>query len=378
MRIVASARLRQSLYVLGDEGVVYSEPRNRFVGLDAAGVSAYCAFEAGASVEELTSSSTSRNLPPNDGLEAIYALSVGVFPAEDPPQEWPAFDHPRPANIEVHGIPISLEYPAGPLEDLCRDYFRNCPPTTQPARCHLCAVSAANGWAIHVNGREFLSLLRPEQLGLGFLHATRSLLYAEGNYDVAFHAAVVASGDCGIMLCAPREFGKSTLAAYLMARGFDLLTDEPALLRLDTSSVSSLNLPVSLKEGSWPVLQHAWPRLADAPIHVRSDGTRISLLHPLQERRSVPSRHLSCILFPHYNSSSAANAEPLLPLRTLRLLNEGGMLLAKHLTRDTFEAFLRFVCRTPAFIIQYASLEDAYALTLNLLQSRAKTPSWPT
>ena len=377
VRCVAATSPGQWLYLLGDEGVVYSESQNRFVGLDAAGISAYRAFEAGARVEDLSGFSTSRNPPsdPDNGLEAIYALSKGLFPAGDPSQEWPPLDRPIPANIEIDGIPIALDSPAGPLEDLCRDYFRNCPPSTQPARSHLWAVPTTNGWTIQVNGREFLGSLRPQQLGLGLLHAARSLLYAQGNYDVAFHAATVADGECGIMLCAPREFGKSTLAAYLMAQGFDLLTDEPALLHLDTCTVSPLHLPVSLKEGSWSVLQQECPQLAGAPIHIRSDGTRISLLHPPQESLLVPSRRLSCILFPHYSPSSAAGAEALLPLRTLHLLNEGGMLLAKHIKRDTFEVFLNFIYRTPAFMIQYASLKDAYALILNLLQSRVKTPS---
>ncbi|MGA7316274.1 MAG: hypothetical protein WBX22_20150, partial [Silvibacterium sp.] len=70
-------------------------------------------------------------------------------------------------------------------------------------------------------------------------------------------------------------------------------------------------------------------------------------------------RRLTHIIFPEYGSSSVAHAEPLPPLRTLSLLNEGGMLLAQHLVRDTFEAFLRFVCETPAYIFRYDSLQEA-------------------
>ena len=35
------------------------------------------------------------------------------------------------------------------------------------------------------------------------------------------------------------------------------------------------------------------------------------------------------------------------------------MLLAQLLARDTFEAFLRFVCETPAYIFRYDSLQEA-------------------
>jgi hypothetical protein len=366
-RRITTSCTRQWLYLLGDGGVVYSEAQNRFAGLDAAGVAAYRAFDAGAHIEDLRFIHAARSSSASDdGLKAIYALSRANFPAEDAPRDWPIVDQPRASNIAIHNIPVLLEYPAGPLEDLCRDYFRNCHAAMHPARCHLSAQHAEDGWTIYVNGRELLSSLREEQIGLGLLHAARSLLYAEAEYDVAFHAAMMADRDCGVMLCAPREAGKSTLAAYLMAQGFDLLTDEPALLKLDTGSVASLRLPVALKEGSWTVLQHDWPQLSGAPIHVRSDGMRIRLLHPPQTGFSAHSRRLTHIVFPHYYPASVAHAERLSPLHTLNLLNEGGMLLGKNFDRNRFEAFLRLVSLTPSYAIRYASLREAMHLIHDL------------
>src|SRR5271170_76792 len=325
---IATACPGQWLYLLADEGVVYSETQNRFAGLTAAGVSAYRAFDAGAVVEDLRRYNNPGGLLAlDDGLEAIHALSRGTFPAQDDRPEWPPLGYPATANIEIHGIPVLLEYPPGPLEDLCCDYFRNCPLTAQPARYHLHAQHTGHGWTIYANGLVLLSLLRDEQLGLAFLHAARSLLYAAAEYDVAFHAAVVADANRGVMLCAPREFGKSTLAAYLMAQDFILVTDEPALLHLDTCSVSSLCLPVSLKEGSWTALRQEWPQLAGALTHVRSDGVKIRLLHP-PLASSAPSRRLTHIVFPEYRSTCTAHTERLPLLRTLSLLNEGGMILA--------------------------------------------------
>jgi hypothetical protein len=371
---------QQWLYLFGDGGVVYSEARNRFAGLDAAGVLAYRALEAGATLEDLGefraadgSASTS-----DDGLKAIYELSQGIFPAEDEPAEWPALDPSTfdsstftpsgcgdpvvaniEANIEIDGIPISLQYPPEPLASLCRDYFRNCPITEWQPRCCLSAQQTENGWAIYVNGREFMLLDGEQQLGLGLLHAARSLLYAQGNYDVAFHAAMVAHGDCGILLSAPRECGKSTLAAYLVTQGFDLLTDEPTLLNLDTRSVKPLPLPVSLKQGSWSILEQYLPRLTTALVHTRSDGTKIRLTHPSEERRSPEARRMTQILFPHYRPACEARVESISPFHSLRLLTDGGMLFAKHIGREGFENFLRLVCLTPAYRIQYGSLRDA-------------------
>jgi hypothetical protein len=187
------------------------------------------------------------------------------------------------------------------------------------------------------------------------------MLYAEADYDLGFHAAAVANGDCGVLLCAPRECGKSTLAAYLVTHGFDLLTDEPAFLHLDTCTVSSLPLPISLKQGSWPFLQEKFPQMSSGPVHVRSDGMRISLVHPPVERRPDRSRQLTHIFFPQYLPSVKGHVERLSPLRTLELLNDGA-LLAENLERNKFEKFLDLVCRIPAHKIRYPSLKEAHEM----------------
>jgi hypothetical protein len=385
--------------LFGNEGVVYSETRNRFAGLDTSAVAAYRAFDAGASIQDLRAFHDQRELSPvlGDGLEAIYDLAQGTFPPEEARLNWPSPEHLRPdpvrprnagsaapasasssaatsgsATVEILGIPVYIEYPLGPFEDFCRDSFRNCRPTTQPARHRLSAQFEDGNWAIYGNGHELLSLLQAEQLGLGFLHGVRSLLYAEAEYDVAFHASMVADGDHGIMLCAPRESGKSTLAAHLVAQQFELVTDEPALLRLDDGSVSPLSMPISLKEGSWSVLQRDWPQLAGAFVHTRSDDTRICLLHPPQTRFPAPPRRLTHIVFPEYSSSTATEAERTSPLRTLSLLNESGMILGKHLAREGFEAFLRLVCVTPAYKLRYASLEEAGELIHKMTSESSK------
>jgi len=173
---------------------------------------------------------------------------------------------------------------------------------------------------------------------------------------------MVADDDCGIMLCAPRECGKSTLAAYLIAQGFDLLADEPALFHLKDWSVSPLHMPISLKEGSWSILQRHLPQVADAPVHLRSDGTRLHMVYPPPQHCSMRSRRLTHIVFPRFAPSSPEECEKLSLLQTLRLLGEGGMLLANKFTREDFEILLHSLSRTPACRLQYTSLEEAHRM----------------
>lgn len=363
----------QWLYQIGEEGIVYSQTQNRFAGLDAAGLLAYRAFDAGASLQDLLAFSAADQISPatTQALDAILALSRGRY-AESRDQErrnWPPLASPPCANVEVHGIPILFECPHSALEVLGNDCFLSAPSTTRRARFHLRVQRAGTSWTIVANNQEIFPSLRDEQIGLGLLHTVRLLLYDDVQYDVAFHAAMVADDRHGIVLCAPRESGKSTLAACLIAHGFASVSDEPAFLRLHTASISPVEMPISAKESTWSLLEDEWPQLVHAPIHIRSDGRRIRLLHASQDRVAHAPRRLTHIIFPSYSPTSTSCLEALSPIRRLTLLNEGGMLLGKHLTKDKFEQFLRLICETPAYIARYGSLQEAEQMIQTILGS---------
>ena len=79
---IASSCPRQWLYLLGDEGAVYSEARNRFAGLDAAGVSAYLAFDAGAQIEDLSRVRDAHERCPQEARDRLAALCIPPHPEE--------------------------------------------------------------------------------------------------------------------------------------------------------------------------------------------------------------------------------------------------------------------------------------------------------
>ena len=364
---VACAVPRQWLYLFENGGVIFSETANRFAALDTSGVAAYLALDAGASLADLRHSICAdiADAAASTNLEAIFALTRGIFPKDESDSEnWPepvlsenVSQSPYSNRIDLHGIPVQVDFPAGPSRELCRDCFRGCEISEEPAYWRISAQRKGSSWAICINGQEFFSLADERQLGLGMLHAARSLVYAEGRYDVALHAGMVAGDDFGLMLCAPREAGKSTLAAYLVAQGFDFVADEPALLDLASGTVAPLSVPISLKEGSWTTLREYWPQLASALTHVRSDGTRIRLLHP--GNVSSRQRRVTQIVFPRYQPHALPELELLSSFKTLQMLHEGGLLLTKSFSRERFESFLEWLVRVPGYRMQYESLKEA-------------------
>src|SRR5580698_3650404 len=168
---------QQWLYRIGDDGLVYSQKQNRFAGLNAAGVSAYQAFDSGAQPQDLhafrdtegTSSETAQ------ALVTLHALAQGRFPGDTGHNEqilWPVLASPRSANVLVHNIPVFFESPDGAVDILCRDCFSSCPPASEPARFHLRgrnggASQTKKSWTLSINDRELFSSVQAEQVGLG-------------------------------------------------------------------------------------------------------------------------------------------------------------------------------------------------------------------
>lgn len=70
-----------------------------------------------------------------------------------------------------------------------------------------------------------------------------------------FHAGVVAKGDNAIVITARSGGGKSTLTAALMEQGYRLLSDEFAILNLESARLQPYPRPVSLKNESIDVVK---------------------------------------------------------------------------------------------------------------------------
>jgi HprK-related kinase A len=73
------------------------------------------------------------------------------------------------------------------------------------------------------------------------------------------HAAVVENGGFAAILPAPPGSGKSTLCAALVSRGWRLLSDELALIRLSDGKLLPLPRPVSLKNASIQIMRDYAP-----------------------------------------------------------------------------------------------------------------------
>jgi HprK-related kinase A len=181
------------------------------------------------------------------------------------------------------------------------------------------------------------------------------------NYLI-IHAAVVERGGCAALLPAPPGSGKSTLCTALVHRGWRLLSDELALIRLTDGAVAPMPRPISLKNASIALMRD----YLDAPVfspsvHDTIKGTVAHLKAPADSvRRALETARPAWVVFPQY----AAGADPVLtPMSKAR----GHMELAGNafnysmLGSAGFHALARLIGHSDCYHFRYSRLDDAIA-----------------
>ncbi|MES2263053.1 MAG: HprK-related kinase A [Pseudomonadota bacterium] len=177
------------------------------------------------------------------------------------------------------------------------------------------------------------------------------------------HAAVVEKEGRAAILPAPPGSGKSTLCTALVHRGWRLLSDELALIRLDDGHVMPLPRPISLKNASIALMRdYLDSPVFSTPVHDTIKGTVAHLKAPRDSvlRSAEPARP-AWIIFPQYAAGAEPELSPLSPAR-------GHMELAQNafnysmLGSAGFHAMARVIGMSSCHQFRYSRLDDAVEL----------------
>ncbi len=176
--------------------------------------------------------------------------------------------------------------------------------------------------------------------------------------DTLLHAAAVACGDIAICFPAASGSGKSTLIACLSGHGFEYLADD--LTAVDPGAeVLPLPLPISLKEGSWPVMDESFPGTDSSDVF-RVGQTLVRLVTPPDAWSARPTR-LGALIFPQYASGSDAVVARIRPSEALVRLRDAGIWLGHPLIYERVVRFARWLESTPTYALQYSRPSEALA-----------------
>ena len=170
--------------------------------------------------------------------------------------------------------------------------------------------------------------------GMNWVIATQAHQY------LIIHAASLEKDGQGVIITAPSGSGKSTLSAYLVAQGWQLLSDEHALVELTTLTMPSLNRPINLKNDAIDVIAPFFSQTDFSARVMTNHKGRISLLKPAMQPLHKVTPTL--LVFIQYNPDEVLFVEPVdkaLALTevihnsfNLGLLNRQGFMTARDLT----------------------------------------------
>lgn len=181
------------------------------------------------------------------------------------------------------------------------------------------------------------------------------------------HAAVVEMNGRAAVLPAPPGSGKSTLCAALVHRGWRLLSDELALVRLSDGAIVPLPRPISLKNVSIDVMRD----YLDAPVFSNPVGSthKGTVAHLKAPTDSVARAHETArpawVVFPKYAPGEAAVLTPMPRARAFMELADNAFNFSM-LGADGFDAMGDLIEASDIYQFRYSVLDEAIAVFAGL------------
>ena len=187
----------------------------------------------------------------------------------------------------------------------------------------------------------------------------------EQNYLI-IHAAVLAKDNKAIVCPAPPGSGKSTLTAFFAYSGWRLLSDELAIIELDTLTVRPFVRPICLKNASIDLVSRWFPDVSRTPsVDDTTKGTVAHFKAPVAsiEAKQTPAE-ICAVIYPQYTPNVEATLDKLsMAVNFEHLVNNS----FNHnvLGERGFSSLVNIVEQCPAFYAQYSDLAELQALVID-------------
>ncbi len=190
---------------------------------------------------------------------------------------------------------------------------------------------------------------------------------SHANRYLIIHAAVIEKNGHAAILPAPPGSGKSTLCAALVHRGWRLLSDELALIRIGDSNIAPLPRPVSLKNQSIDIIgKYVSNGVFSRSVTDTMKGTVAHLKPPADSvLRAAEFAMPGWIVFPKWERGAAARLVELPRSRAFMQVAENAFNYSALGTRG-FETLAGVVDRSRCFEFTYGNLDDAVTIFSSL------------
>ncbi len=188
-------------------------------------------------------------------------------------------------------------------------------------------------------------------------------IYAHVNHFLVIHAAVIERDGIACVMPGQSGAGKSTLCAALVLRGWRLLSDELALIDVESGRLAPLCRPIALKNESIPLIAEFGGRdvFLSPGVPTRRKGV-ISHLRPpadsvQQMEREATATH---VIFPSYLAGAVSGFAKLTKGHAFLRLADAALNYS-ILRRAGFDLLTMLIERVACLNFTYARLDDAVA-----------------
>ena len=168
-----------------------------------------------------------------------------------------------------------------------------------------------------------------------------------------FHAAGLARQNKGLLLPGTMGAGKSTLAAWLVSRGFDYLSDELVFIPDGTDTMRCFARPLNLKHPSRLALQDQLDYAAQSEHILTTPALDLVPAYLFNPNTTVSQPPLKLIIFPHYQAGAEFDLSSLSKAQA-GLAAMQCLVNARNLTGHGFAEISRLAAQVPAYKLDYA------------------------
>jgi len=218
----------------------------------------------------------------------------------------------------------------------------------------ICVIgqSRADRRFLAVDGRVAVDDAEDNVVIGAFFQAVLERLHPGAQWRAFMHAAAVARNGVVAIFPAPAGNGKSTLSAYLVARGYQYFSDDVVPLLMEGDAVAPFPLPTSVKPGSASVLARHYLALNGGErsepqylVHDTSFSAR-----PAQAR---------ALIFPRYLPGAPTRFEPLSVTDAMARLLSDRLYLGYPIEPAAVRGFADWLGRVRRYELIYSEIEEA-------------------
>lgn len=189
--------------------------------------------------------------------------------------------------------------------------------------------------------------------GLNWVVATNEFQH------IFIHAAVLAQNGKAILFPAAPGSGKSTLTSYLAVNGWQLLSDEMALVKPDSNTVVPFVRPICLKNDSISLAQTWYPNTRFSDIARGTHKGDVSHLAPtdFSIENNTKQGHICALVFPKYRASSDTTIYQLNQAQAFSSLTENAFNYGV-IGSSAFATMVKLVEQSQCYEVEYSDMAD--------------------